>query len=106
MMIRTRPVVKRLAAVLGIGAAALGIGVSSASAAVAHDAARKCEWDATWQVTLSIFGSSYADVTYVPATSSLPAFCRRVDATVAQDGSNNVDMRDVSPGFTVRFDLF
>jgi hypothetical protein len=105
MMIRTRPVMRRLAAVLGVAAAALSIGVSTASADLVHDGVRKCEWDATWQVTINPTGSSYADVTYVPTPSALNALCRRADAKVSGDGNLDLQTYDVSPAYTVRLDL-
>jgi hypothetical protein len=81
-------------------AAVLAFGVADASATSA--AVYKCEADATWQVTLNLSGSSYADVTYDTGGNT---GCRRLNATVESDGNFDVSLSDFGFAATSRWNL-
>jgi hypothetical protein len=65
--------------------------------------AYRCEADATWQVTLSFSGTSYADISY--ATASTTTGCKQVYANVEPDGDFVVANRDFGAAETHRWNL-
>jgi hypothetical protein len=88
-------------AALGAALTALSLGLSTAAADVGAGG-RKCERDATWQVSVNPSGASYADVAY---TTSPNALCRRINAIIMDDGNFSVSSTDVNDSYSARFDL-
>jgi hypothetical protein len=80
----------------------LALGASTAAASLVNRSVDKCEADATWQLTLSFSGTSYADVTRDGTTG--PG-CKLVNATVNPDGTFSANSFNFAYGDTIRYNL-